>query len=434
MLQTLADVIAHAVPPERCPAVPESGLCYHDGTMEPDRSTGLAELAVAVTRTRSRGLRDVYLERRAESIWRLDAGRVIGREASLHEGAAVRRDGMLVSGDGLDRPVLAKLLGTAARTLPPFSLPGPPPPPALEEALAELAADWISVRWRWSSAAVLASRTATTVARPQLAEVTSADGQRALFCWPPAARLRFDTSDELPLAAARPGAVRVLLAPAAATVLLHELVGHPLEGDLLLRGASPWSGRLGERIVQLPLTVADDPTRTDLPGSYTADDEGSHAEARSLLVEGVLTGALADRGTAEALGVKPGNARRAGVHAPPRPRMSNLIATIARPLPQPPRTDAALEVVSLASGTLEPASRTILLQVRRAYSLRRGERRQILAPFTLIGTVDAVTRGLLAAAEPSAPAAEPGWCGKDGEVVPTGGSAPWLLLEGLEVR
>jgi len=283
------------------------------------------------------------------------------------------------------------------------------------------------VRWRWSAAAVLAGRSAVPVARPALAEVTAADGQRALFRWPPDPGFRFDEPADLQRAAARPGKVRALLAPAAAAVLLHELVGHPLEGDLLLRGASPWSGRAGERIVRLNLSVTDDPTRDDLPGGYSCDDEGCPAAPRPLLIDGVLAGVLADRHSAESLGADPGNGRRAGVHAAVRPRMSNLVASAGDPLPEPPREDAAIEVAALASGTLEPASGAILLRVRRAFSLRRGERRHALAPFTLTGTVAAVTGGLLAAAEP-------GWCVKDGEAVPTGGVAPWLLLEGLEAR
>lgn len=402
--------------------------------MRRDQSAGLAELAAAVDRARVGKLEEVYFERRAESLWRLASGRVVAREASLHEGAAVRRDGLLVSGDGLNRPVLANLLGISSRALPPFSVPPFPEAPSVEDVLGSPPAAWTGVRWRWSWAAVLTGRAAVTVTRPQLAEVSLAGGQRALFCWPPAAGAQFEPPAATTATAARPGKARVLLAPGAATVLLHELIGHPLEGDLLLDGGSPWSGRIGERIVRLALSVTDDPTRFDLPGGFSADDEGTPAAPRPLLAAGVLAGVLADRRCAERLGVEPGSARRAGVHSPPRPRISNLVATSRDPLPEPPRADAAIEVLAFASGTLEPASRILLLRVRAAFSLSRGKRRHALSPFTLVGTVDAVRRGLLAAAEPSGRGAEPGWCAKDGEVVPTGGLAPWLLLEGLEVR
>jgi hypothetical protein len=91
-------------------------------------------------------------------------------------------------------------------------------------------------------------------------------------------------------------------------------------------------------------------------------------------------------------------------------------------------------VVTLSSGTLEPASGAIVLQVREAYALRRGERHRPLAPFTLLGTLAALRAGMLAAADPTLPVAEPGWCAKEGEVVPTGAVAPWLLVAGVEVR
>jgi predicted Zn-dependent protease len=416
--------------------VPESGLCYHDDVMERDERSGLFELAAAVARARVAGLVDVYLERRAEAFWRLAAGRVVARETLLREGAAVRRGGAFASSDGLDRPALAGLLGITSRALPPFTAPRFPEAPTLEETGPAFPSAWSGVRWRWSWAAVLAGRNAVTVARPELAEVTFGDGRRALTCWPALAPSNSDSDAETTAAAtaARPGPTRALLAPAAAAVLIHELIGHPLEGDLLLRGGSPWAGRGGQRILHAALSVTDDPTRGDLPGGFSADDEGEAAAPRPLLADGVLVGALVDRRTAEALGVRPGNARRAGVHALPRPRMSNLIVEAAAALPQPPRGDAAVEVVSVSSGTLEPASGAILLHVRTAFALRGGSRRQRLAPFTLVGTVAKLTHGILAAAEPAAAAPEPGWCGKDGEAVPTGAVAPWLLLEGMEIR
>jgi hypothetical protein len=402
--------------------------------MERDDGSGLSELAAAVVRTRAARLVDVFLERRAEVCWRLEEGRVGSREGLLREGAAVRRDSTLVSGDGLDRPVLARLLGITTRALPQFSGPAFPDPPRLEEVLPSPPAGWASVHWSWRWAAVLADRRAVVLVRPDLAEVTHADGHRALTAWPPSPDTEPDGTAPEQHANARVGKARVLLAPAAAAVLLHELIGHPLEGDLLLRGASPWTGMQGERLMRLPLSVSDDPTRTELPGAFSDDDEGEPARPRVLLADGVLVGALADRESAAALGVPTGNARRASVHARPRPRMSNLVARAADPLPHPPRHEAAIEVATLTSGTLEPASGSILLHVRTAFALRRGERHRTLAPFTLVGSLAAVCSGLLAAAEPTLPAAEPGWCAKDGEIVPTGAVAPWLLLSGLEVR
>lgn len=403
--------------------------------MERDERSGLAELAGAVVRARVGGLVDVFLERRAEASWRLSGGRVIACEALFCEGAAVRRDGMLVTADGLDRPVLAGLLGITSRALPPFSLPRFPDPPPLDDTETPFPVDWAGVRWRWSRAVVLSGRAAVPVVRPDLAEITFLDGRRALTCWPPAAD---SNGQAVPPAAGRrtapAGKVRALLAPDASAVLLHELFGHPLEGDRLLLGSSPWRGRVGQVVLGLGLSITDDPTRADLPGGFSADDEGVSAAPRSLLADGVLAGVLADRRTSGPLGASPGNARRAGVHAHPRPRISNLVASATAPLPDPPRHDATIEILAASSGTLEPASGAILVHVRTAFALRGGVRRQSLAPFTLCGTVPEVAGGLIAAARPAAAVAEPGWCAKDGDVVATGAVAPWLLIDGMEAR
>ncbi|MFI5168217.1 MAG: metallopeptidase TldD-related protein [Thermoanaerobaculales bacterium] len=395
--------------------------------------SGLDELAAAISRARLFEFVDLYLERRAEVCWRLVGGQVVAREGFLREGAAVRREGVFYSTDGLDRTVLALLLGVSARGLPGFSPPQYAPVPALDEVVASLPGSCTALRWRWSWGAVVTPTVSRVVLRPALAEVTFADGRRGLRVWPPT-EVTPEDEETAPPGRLRPGRCCVLLAPAASAVLIHELFGHPLEADLLLDGASPWSGQQGKRLTRLSLDVTDDPTRTDLPGAFSADDEGEAAAPRPLLAAGVLVGALADRATGAALGVAAGNARRAEVHAPPRPRVSNLVASVADPLSSPPRHEAVAEVVSFANGTVEPASGTVHLAVRRAFALRRGERQRLLRPFTLVGALPALRRGLLAGALPAASSAEPGWCGKEGEVVATGAYAPWLLVDGLEVR
>jgi predicted Zn-dependent protease len=414
--------------------VPESGLCYHDDTMGPAEPSALVELATAVARARIAGLVDVFLERRAEVWWRFTRGRVTSREALLREGAAVRRNGTLASADGLERQLLAGLLGITTRALPPFSAPAFADPPRIEAAIPDVPEGWAAVRWSWRWSAVLVGPRAVVIRTPQLAEITFADGHRALTVWPPVAPVEPTADRNASAVRPRPGRARVLLAPSAAAVLLHELVGHPLEGDVLLRRGSGSPGRQGERLVDLHLSVRDDPTLAELPGAFSSDDEGEPALARELLSDGVIVGALADRERASILGVAAGNARRATVHTRPRPRISNLVARTADPLSSPPREEAALEVTALSSGTVEPASGSILLQVRAAFALHKGARTRPLAPFTLVGSVAGLRSGLVAAAEPTVASAEPGWCAKDGEVVPTGAVAPWLLLSGVEVR
>lgn len=382
-----------------------------------------------------RDLVDLFVERRAERLWRLEHGAVTAVETSLSEGAACRwRDGRLTSCDGLERRHVAQLLGLATRRLPFVPLPEPGELPTLPDLLLPPDTGLAGVRWLWRSAGVAGAGGGVRIWRPPLVDLTWADGRRTVRPWPLDTTWPFPVHPAARLGSVSSGPVRALFSPQGAATLLHELLGHPLEGDLLLAGASPWRGRQGEPILSLPLDLQDDPTRTDLPGAFVTDDEGHQAAARYLVERGVLTGALAATTVAEAIGVAPGNARRATLHTVPRPRVSNLVARCPGALAEPPRGDAEVEIEAISSGTLDPRADLVVLQVRVAHTLRHGRRVRGLAPFTLLGRLPIVARGLLAAAEPGGPSAEPGWCGKEGEVVPTGSDAPWLLVEGLEAR
>ena len=393
----------------------------------------LAPLAVAIHRLRLRDLVDLFVERVAMASWTVRRGEVVEHAVVLREGAAVRRDGHLVSADGLDRPVLASLLDIPARALPATPWPAFVPPPAQETFLPLVGGAGLTVRWWWTWASVFRDGAVTEIRRPQLIEVETADGQRRLSTWP-ASDGAILAPSPAPHNAPRPGRVTTLLAPAAATVFVHELLGHPLESDALLAGGSPWAGSFGEQLLPLPLDLDDDPTRDDLPGGFSADDEGVPAAPRALLRGGELVGVLSDRAGGAAFGAGGGNARRASCHLPPRPRMSNLILSAPDGAPLPPRSAARLEVVRFAAGTLEPRFGLLLLAVREAWELRRGERHRPVGGFTLVADARAARDGLLAAGGVGEASAEPGWCGKDGDVVPTGGSAPWLLVDGLEIR
>ncbi|MFH1175825.1 MAG: metallopeptidase TldD-related protein [Acidobacteriota bacterium] len=401
--------------------------------MSPDTPAPLDALARQLARSPLPGALDLYLERVADCWWQVNRGVVVARRTLLREGAAVRGVDWLRSADGLDRATLAGLLEVAPRTQPAVALPpspAAPEPTGFLHLLADLTGE---VHWRGSWSAVILPGAVRLPGRPQLLSVTRNDGQRELTSWPPPPGWRLAGPAPPPEARARAGRATVLLAPPAAAVLLHELLGHPLEADLLLRGASPWAGKLGQRLLRLALDLDDDPTRPHLPGSFTTDDEGTPARPRPLLRKGVLVGALADRTTAMALGVPPGNARRASLHASPRPRMSNLIARAPEKGAELPRHEARIEVASLAYGALEPRLGLVILGAREAYALRRGERQRALGPFTLLGRITDLQEGLLAGGRTDG-GGGPGWCAKDGEMVPTGAAVPWLLVSGLEVR
>ncbi len=394
----------------------------------------LGGLAERIREAKLRGFVDLYLARTAEVWWRLAGGAVTSRRELLREGAAARFTGSFDSSDGLDRLILAELLGVPPRTLPAFTLAPFPQPPDVAPVVAALGATECELHWRGGWAVLLADGSETVLRRPELLEISLPDGQRLLHAWPLAPGWIPPQPVPAPVGAVRTGNATVLLAPAAAAVLFHELLAHPLEGDLLLRGSSPLAGRRGVRLFTIPVDVDDDPTAPSLPGSFSADDEGVAARRRLLVRDGVLVGMLCDRASAAALGGKPGNARRATVHTPPRPRVSNLVVRCRRGDADALRQDAAIEVTSLASGSVEPRLGLVTLAVRSAWALRRGARDQALAPFVLFGTIDEVLDGVRALAGPSQPTAEPGWCSKDGEVVPTGAIAPWVLLAGLEAR
>lgn len=377
------------------------------------------------------GIQDLFLERRFERCWRLQGGRVVEVETATIEGAACRHaGGRLLSSDGLERTALAALAGVAARQLPPVPLPAPPAAPAWEDVGISTDADLVSVRWLWRAGFLASPAGASCLDRPTLLDLAWSDGRRAVRPWPLAPD--WGLPPPSPPRAGHPptGAVRALLAPQAAATLLHEMFGHPLEADFLRAGSSPWRGRHGEVVLPLALDLWDDPTRWDLPGAFDSDDEGTAAAPRPLVAAGVLVGALGDRAT----GGPGGNARRATLHTPPRPRVSNLVARVPGALDTPPRHEADIEVLAVASATLETRAALLILQVRSGHALRHGRRTRALGAFTLFGHLDKVAAGLRAAAGTPERSAEPGWCGKDGEVVPTGGEAPWLLVDGLEAR
>jgi hypothetical protein len=396
--------------------------------------TALDELASVLRKKGARDLLDLYLERRVEWWWQWSGGGVSNQRTLLSDGVAVRRDGTSFSCDGLDRQVVADLTGVPLRRLPVLPLPPYPARPEPDSCLATLGGWDAELRIIWRSALVASPTRARLVTAPSLCELRLGDGRSRVCVWPaPPSLVPPRPSAERP---GKPpnGTLDALLAPQAAAVLLHELFGHPLEGDTLLRGGSPWAGRQGERVVPCDLDIVDDPLATGFAGSFDVDDEGAVAGRKTLLSAGVLVGALADRSCADALGVAPGNARRSSVHTPPRPRISNLIATVRGGLAEPPRAEASFEVEEIAAGTIEPRSGTVILQVRSATQLRRGARQRTVGAFTLLGELRAVCDGMVAVATATEEVFEPGWCGKDGEVVPTGASAPWLLVHGLEAR
>lgn len=228
----------------------------------------------------------------------------------------------------------------------------------------------------------------------------------------------------------------VIFTEGTAGALLHELVGHLVEGDLIASGRSPLAGLGGANLTEAAIDLIDDPGRGDLPGAFDCDDEGVPAKPVKLMRGGRLCGLLCDRETAEACDVDPGRGRRADWRHPPVPRLSNLVVPAGEVDPQSIEADVkhGLVITRLSGATVDPISSRTVLRVERGFEIRNGRRRFPLAPFELTGGVTEI----LSAIDPAVgndptPDWRLGWCVKDGLPLPTGSEAPTLMVRRLEV-
>jgi len=230
--------------------------------------------------------------------------------------------------------------------------------------------------------------------------------------------------------------VPVLLRSGTAGVLLHELIGHLTESDLVLSGDSPLAGLSGAAVTTVAIDVADDPRRGDLPGAFSCDDEGVPASPLSLVRAGRLVGWLCDRAGAHGLDAPAGRGRRASWARPPVPRLSNLIVAPGTADPEDLQRELreGLLVTRLGGATVDPLSGRIVLRVERGWELRQGRRRRPLEPFELTGgALDVLAHIEPAVGRDPSPDWRLGWCVKDGVPLPTGSEAPTLLVHHLEV-
>lgn len=228
----------------------------------------------------------------------------------------------------------------------------------------------------------------------------------------------------------------VVFADGSGGAIIHEIVGHLSESDLLQDGASPLLGLAGERLAPESLTVVDDPCRHDLPGGFDVDDEGVPAEPRTLLGHGRSVGWLCDLSGAAALARPAGRGRRAAWQVPPVARMSNL--TVAPGDHSPANIEASVDrglvATRVGAATVDPRAERVVLRVDRGWELVRGRRRRPLLPFFLHAPAPAIL-GRIAPelGDDPTPDRHLGWCGKAGHTLPTGCETPTLLVDGLEV-
>jgi TldD protein len=232
------------------------------------------------------------------------------------------------------------------------------------------------------------------------------------------------------------GEMEVVLGPGWPGILLHEAVGHGLEGDFNRKKTSVFSGLMGERVASPGVTVIDDGTLADRRGSLTIDDEGTPTSATTLIEDGILVGYMQDRMNARLMGVKPtGNGRRQDFAHRPMPRMTNtymlngnhdkgeILASVKK----------GLYAVNFGGGQVDITSGKFVFSASEAYLIENGKLGPAVKGATLIGNgADALKRITMVGNDM---ALDPGigTCGKDGQGVPVGVGQPTLKIGALTV-
>jgi len=228
----------------------------------------------------------------------------------------------------------------------------------------------------------------------------------------------------------------VLFSSGTAGVLMHELVGHMAESDLVSSGASPLADLVGAIISTPALEVTDDPTREDLAGAFDFDDEGVPAKPIRLIRAGQFESFLCDREGSRLLETDAGRGRRATWNRPPVARLSNLVVTPGETSVEELEADLdhGVVVTRIGGATVDPVSSRLVLRVERGWEVRHGRRRRPLAPCELTGSVMEVL-GNIDRRIGSDPVTDwrLGWCLKGGVPLATGSEAPSLLVQRLEV-
>jgi TldD protein len=232
------------------------------------------------------------------------------------------------------------------------------------------------------------------------------------------------------------GEMEVVLGPGWPGILLHEAIGHGLEGDFNRKKTSAFAGLLGSRIAAHGVTVVDDGTLPDRRGSLTIDDEGTPTNRTTLIEDGVLTGYLQDRLNARLMGVSPtGNGRRQSYAHPPLPRMTNtlMVAGSHDPEEMIRSVKRGLYAVNFGGGSVDITSGKFVFSASEAYLIENGKVTTPVKGATLIGNgPEALTRIAMVGTNPEL---DPGigTCGKSGQGVPVGVGQPTLKLSGLTV-
>jgi len=232
------------------------------------------------------------------------------------------------------------------------------------------------------------------------------------------------------------GVMEVALGPGWPGILLHEAVGHGLEGDFNRKGTSAFAGLMGKQVASRGVTVLDDGTIPDRRGSITVDDEGTPSRRNVLIEDGILVGYMQDRQNARLMGVEPtGNGRRQSYAHAPMPRMTNtyMLGGDADPGDLVADIKDGIWAVGFGGGQVDITNGKFVFSCTEAYRVVNGKVGAPIKGATLIG--DGATSLNQIRALGNDMALDPGMgnCGKNGQWVPVGVGQPTVLIGGLTV-
>lgn len=236
--------------------------------------------------------------------------------------------------------------------------------------------------------------------------------------------------------AAPAGLMPVVLGAGWPGVLLHEAVGHGLEGDFNRRGTSVFSGKIGKQVASSLCTVVDDATLPDRRGSLAIDDEGVPGQYNVLIEDGILRRYIKDKLTSRLMKIKPtGNARRESYAHIPMPRMTNTYMLPGESKPEDilSSVDRGIYAPNFAGGQVDITSGKFVFTASEAYMIENGKITHPLKGATLIGSGIEVMQNITMVGNDLALDPGVGVCGKEGQSVPVGVGQPTLRVEGLTI-
>ncbi|MET4128964.1 metalloprotease TldD [Roseovarius sp. MBR-6] len=232
------------------------------------------------------------------------------------------------------------------------------------------------------------------------------------------------------------GVMDVVLGPGWPGILLHEAIGHGLEGDFNRKGSSAFAGLMGHRIAAPGVTVLDDGTLPDRRGSLTIDDEGTPSACNTLIEDGILVGYMQDRQNARLMGVNPtGNGRRESYAHAPMPRMTNtyMLGGNATPDDLISEMKDGLYAVGFGGGQVDITNGKFVFSCTEAYRVKDGRIGRAVKGATLIGDGATALQKIRGLGNDMALDPGMGNCGKQGQWVPVGVGQPTVLIGGLTV-